>query len=95
MQFMNDPFGQQQFGQGGFGGGPMSMGGPSGFAGDMPQLGAQPGDGMFGADPKKKRQNGINPLLMMLSPLMGLMQHHPNAAMFGLSPLAGMMGAFK
>lgn len=81
-----------QFGDGGMGGGPMSMAGPSGFAGDMP-------GGMFGAapmDPKKKKQ--MNPLMMM-SPLLGMfLSGHPNIGLGMISPglgIARALGAFK
>lgn len=73
-QFGSNDYGVPQF---------PGMAGPTGFSGQSP-------GGMFGApaalqDPQKKH-NGMNPWLMMLSPMMGMMSQT------GLGPLGGLMG---
>lgn len=68
----------------------------------MPSVGAPPtlGQNMM-QQPQKAPEHGggggMSPL-MALSPMLGLMQSHPGAAMFGISPALGfarMLGAFK
>lgn len=63
----------------------------------LQQMGMSQPQGMFGADPRKKKKGGFNPL-MLLSPMGGLMAQDPKLGMSLMSPafgLANLFGAFK
>jgi len=73
------------------------FGGLPSFGGFQPQF----GQGMFGQDPndpRKKKQQGFNPMMFM-SPIAGMfMSGHPNMGLGMISPglgIARALGAFK
>lgn len=79
MQMMNM---LPQFGQGlMYPGGPMSMAGPSGFAGDMGGMMGGLGGGMFGQQ-QKPQGGGLGGLAPMMFGMLGHSQH----------PLMGLLG---
>ena len=82
MYLNNDPFAQlPNFGGGSmYPGGPMTMAGGSGFAGDMPSFGEDP------MDPKKKKKGMFGAAWPMFG-LTGMLAHGGNLG--SIAPLIG------